>query len=98
MNESLENVEKRQRLVSQEDENAIHKELLYQRYNVKLINEIFKYFEAHGQTEDYIKLLIETEDRESGELAAYIDSESKSERNSGKIERISTGEDSRQSR
>jgi hypothetical protein len=46
--ESFENVEKRQQLLSQEDDSAIQKELLYQRYNTKLIREIFKYFEEHG--------------------------------------------------
>ena len=96
MNESLENVEKRQQLVAKEDDNAIQKELLYQRYNVKLIKEIFQYFEDHGQGEDYIKLLAEAEELETGELTSRIseganDSDTKSDRTSSKIDRISTG-------
>ena len=88
--ESFENVEKRQKLLSQQDDSAIQKELLYQRYNTKLIREIFKYFEEHGQGEDYVKLLVEAEDAATEESGN--ESEGKSGRSSSKVERQSTEE------
>jgi hypothetical protein len=60
---------------------------------VKLIKEVMQYFEDHGQGEDYIKLIEEEADRESGDVGSVggNDSETKSERTSSKIDRISTG-------
>lgn len=90
--ESMENVEKRQQLIAQQDENTIQNELLYQRYNVKVINEIFQYFENHGQGEDYIRLLTEAE--ENDDESCDSGSKSGSERHSSRVENLSTDENS----
>jgi len=59
---------------------------------VKLIREIFQYFEEHGQGEEYIRILNEAEENED----ESCDSESKSgsERHSSRVENMSTDENS----
>ena len=59
---------------------------------MKVIKEIFQYFEKYGQGEDYIHLLIEVE--ENDEESCDSGSKSGSERHSSRVENLSTDENS----
>jgi hypothetical protein len=88
--ESLDNIEKRREIAYSMDDNIIEKELLYQHYNVKIINEVLAYFKEHGLGYDYQRLIQEDYDKDIEDADNMAGNDKN--RDSNQMENRSTGD------